>query len=486
MLPGNDDYLRDDEDWDAELDLVNRFTESVIEKHENCFFDSDDMLVIIENYLQNEQIDMARVAVNHAYNFFPSDSDITLKDAKVTMVEGNLDQAYELIQKAKLGCDEIEYYFTLGQYYALRNEHEKAIDTYFQALSLTDDPYERSNIHYGLASQYMSTKQYDKAITSLRKSAISADSFHREIIFLDLRHCYQYSNRLEEAIKYFNEYIDKDPNCLAAWNSLADCYRKLEKYDEAIEYYEYALAINPIDAYANINLTNIYYDSEQYLKAIETLNEAIVNGMPENNDTCTILADCYYNLEQPLKAEKLYRRAIDFNPDDTNAWSGLGFIYSDSQRYDKAIHYLKKGISQIQDDNCLEVMLTLAEAYEKSDNEQEAIETLLQIISQWPDDPAAYCILAKICIQKKDFVSAYQTLIEGLEKTNQNTSVEYYMAYLLLLTNKRENAFCYLSAALEGDFESYQDFINLDPNFLGNDIEVLETINEYKNQQNKQ
>ena len=35
MLPENDDYLRDDEDWDAELDLVNRFTERVIEKHEN-------------------------------------------------------------------------------------------------------------------------------------------------------------------------------------------------------------------------------------------------------------------------------------------------------------------------------------------------------------------------------------------------------------------------------------------------------------------
>lgn len=480
MLPENDDYLRDDEDWDAELDLVNRFTERVIEKHENCFFDSDDMLVIIENYLQNEQIDMARAAVNHAYNFFPSDPDIALKDAKITMVEGNLGQAYKLIQKAKIGCDEIEYYFTLGQYYALRNEHEKSIDTYFKALSLTDDPYERSNIHYGLASQYMSIKQYDKAINNLKKSAINADSFHREIIFLDLRHCYQYSNRLDEAIRYFNEYIDKDPNCLAAWNSLADCYRKLEKYDEAIEYYEYALAINPIDAYANINLTNIYYDREQYQKTLEIIFEAIDNGMPETNDTSTIIADCLYNLNKPSKAESYYRKALEICPNDTNAWSGLGFIYSDSKRYDKAIQYLKKGISQIKDENCLEVMLTLAEAYEKNDNEQEAVETLLQIIEQWPDDPAAYCILAKICIHEKDFTSAYQTLAEGLVKTNHNTSVEYYMAYLMLLTNKRENAFCYLSAALEGDLESYQDFINLDPKFLGNDVEVLEMINKYK------
>ena len=482
MFSDENDNTRDEE-WEAEQDLVNRFTETVIKKHENSFFDSDDMMVIIEHFIQDENFDKARQAVNYAYNFFPSDPDIMLKDAKVNLAEGHFDKAYNLLEESRLGGDEIEYYFTLGQYHALRNNHAKAIDAYSQALSLTDDPYERCNIHYGLASQYMSTEQYDKAITSLRKSAISADPVHREIIFLDLRHCYQYTNRLGEAIDYFNEYIDKDPNCLAAWNSLADCYRKLEHYDEAIEYYEYALSINPIDVYANINLTNIYYDNEQYQKAIDTINEALENGMTENNDTDTILADCLYNLDKPAEAERLYRRALLFNPDDINAWSGLGFIYSDMHSFNKAIQYLKKGIGNIQDDNCLEVLLTLAEAYEKNNDTPEAIDTLSRIIEQWPGDPAAYCMLAKIHITKKDFRLAFETLNTGLLNTNHNSSVEYFMAYSLLLTNHREEGLYYLGLGLQNDIESYQDFINLDPSFLGNDADVIEMIERHRMQQ---
>lgn len=479
MFSDENEYMRDDE-WNAELELVNRFRERVINKHENSFFDSDDMLVIIEHFIQDENIDLARQAVNYACDFFPTDADIILKNAKVSLAEGNLERAYELLQQAKMESDETEYYYTLGQYYALRNEHEKAIDTYYDALATTDDPYDRCNIHYGMASQYMAIKRYDRAILCLKKSAISADPVHREIIFLDLRHCYQYTDRLDEAIEYFNEYIDKEPNCLAAWNSLADCYRKQEKYDEAIEYYEYALSINPADTYANINLTNIYYDNEQYQKAIDTINEALDNGMPETNDTNTILADCLYNLDKPAEAEKLYRRALELCPDDTNAWSGLGFIYSDAHNYAKAIYYLQKGIGYIQDDNCLEVMLTLADAYEKSGNTTEAVKTLTHITEQWPSDPAAYCILAKIQIEDENFHDAHKTLELGLEQTGCSSSVVYVSAYYNLLTNHREEGICFLNAALQDDFESYPDFINLNPNFLGNDVEVLETIDKHR------
>lgn len=480
MFSDENEYIRDDDEWADELNLVSRFTECVINKHENSFFDSDDLMVIIEHFIQDENIDKARQAVNYAYNFFPSDPDIMLKDAKVNLAEGHFDKAYKLLQEGRMGGDEIEYYFTLGQYHALSNNHDKAINAYLQALSLTDDPYEKSNINYGLASQYMATEQYDKAIACLKKSAINADPVHREIIFLDLRHCYQYSNRLDEAIKYFNEYIDKDPNCLAAWNSLADCYRKLEQYDEAIEYYEYALAINPIDVYANINLTNIYYDTEQYQKAIDTINDAMENGMAETNDTDTIVADCLYNLDKPAEAERLYRRALLFNPDDINAWSGLGFIYSDAHCYNKAILYLQKGVGHIQDENCLEVLLTLAEAYEKNGDTNEAIETLERIIGQWAADPSAYCILAKLHITKKEFQKALDILSTGLTKTDFNSSIEYFMAYFMLLINNREEGLYYLEMALQDDVESFQEFINLDPSLLGNDAEVIEMIGKYR------
>ncbi len=482
MLSEDDNYINGDE-YGAELDLVNRFKEHIIERHDNTFFDCDDILVIIEHFIQNEDVEFARQAVNYACDLFPSNPDVALKNAKVTLAEGNLDAAYELLQEANEDSDEVEYLFILAQYYALCNKQKESIDTFNEALGLTNDPYERSHLHYGIAQQYMALKNYDKAISFLRKATVGADSFYCEIIFLELRRCFQYAGKLDDGIKYFNTYIDEHPDCLAAWNSLADCYRKLEKYDEAIEYYEYALAINPADMYANINLTNIYYDTEQYTKAIDTINEAVANGMIETNDTDSIIGDCYYNLQRPDKAEKYYKSALAKDPDDCNALSGMGFIHYDNQAYSQAIYCLEKSVNLLHGDDDQEILITLAEAYAKYGNGNEAVRTLELVADLWPTDPLAYCMMAKIHIGNADYASAAESLEKGLVNTDYDSDVKYVMAYFLLLTKKREEGLSYLGMALDDDMDSYQDFIDLNPEFLGNDVEVLEIINEHKNQQ---
>ena len=118
------------------------------------------------------------------------------------------------------------------------------------------------------------------------------------------------SGNYSAAIKYFDEYLKKNPNSKAAYYNRGFAYQNLHKYDKAISDYTKAINLNP-----------------DYAKAY---NE---RGF------------CYGNLQKYNKAITDFTTAISIDPNDANAYYNRGVAYSSLLKYDKAISDYTKTIS---------------------------------------------------------------------------------------------------------------------------------------------
>ncbi|MGC8659049.1 MAG: tetratricopeptide repeat protein [Desulfomonilaceae bacterium] len=77
------------------------------------------------------------------------------------------------------------------------------------------------------------------------------------------------------AIDFFNKAIDLNPQDAAAYIQRASAYQMVDRIDDAIKDYQEALMLRPDYYLAMEYLANLYVTKNQYAKAIEVYNRAL-------------------------------------------------------------------------------------------------------------------------------------------------------------------------------------------------------------------
>ena len=65
----------------------------------------------------------------------------------------------------------------------------------------------------------------------------------------------------------------------------------------------------------------------------------------------------------------------------------------------------------------------------------------------------------------------------GLERTDNEATLLYLLAYLYLERGDKQTSLGYLEEALKAYPEYYKDFIEYNPELITNDVDVMELIN---------
>ncbi len=126
--------------------------------------------------------------------------------------------------------------FLLGSAYPIKDEMDKAIESYKKALEINPN---LADAYAGLGAVYADIEQVD------------------------------------EAIRYFQKAIEINPTYIAAYLNLASTYEYNDQTDVAIAFYEKAIEINPAIAGAYISLGDLYLSKGDTDKAIKTYNKVI-------------------------------------------------------------------------------------------------------------------------------------------------------------------------------------------------------------------
>ncbi|NXX91096.1 TMTC1 protein, partial [Centropus bengalensis] len=216
----------------------------------------------------------------------------------------------------------------LGRLHRSLGQNKEAEAWYKRALKVS----RKAEILSPLGALYYNTGRYEEALQVYREAA-SLQPSNKEIR-LALAQVLAMMGRTKEAEKMTNHILSGDAECLECFRLLSAIYSKQEHYTKALEAIEKALQLKPKDP-----------------KVISELFFTKGNQLREQN-----LLD---------KAFESYKRAVELNPDQAQAWMNMGGIEHIKGSYITARGYYEKALQLVPNSKLLKENLAKLDRLEK-------------------------------------------------------------------------------------------------------------------------
>jgi predicted O-linked N-acetylglucosamine transferase (SPINDLY family) len=173
---------------------------------------------------------------------------------------GELESAESMYRQVLAACpDHCAGYINLGNILMAKHQVEEAIKAYEKALSLKPrDP----DILHNLGVAFEAKNDQSEAYSYFGYS------------------CYRQGSH-QEAINYYQKFLETQTGDVAFYAALADCYKSLNQYPEAINIYQEAIRLYPKSDWLYFNLGGAFQDFGDTDKSIAVLTEAL-QELPEH------------------------------------------------------------------------------------------------------------------------------------------------------------------------------------------------------------
>lgn len=220
------------------------------------------------------------------------------------------------------------------------------------------------------------------------------------------------NSKIELAIQQYLQKAQVEDSPIIQVN-LGSLYANKQDWQQAIIHYENALELNPNSARAYRNLAKVYDKIGQETKAAELLYQAYtiepknISGMEHFQ-----LGETFRKQNKSQRAIACYRRAIQSQPNLTNAYLRLGEIL-ESQNNQKGAVACYRQAAKHNPDNA-QIYIFLARILTKEENWERVISCYRQVIKLKPGDAEVYHNLGDALTKQSQWqeaIAAYQKAI---------------------------------------------------------------------------
>jgi len=168
----------------------------------------------------------------------------------------------------------------VGNYYALKGQHEKAVQYFERALKLDRSFLSAWTL---MGHEYMELKNTPAAIEAYRKAVDINPRDYRA--WYGLGQTYEILNMLLFSLFYYRKAATLRPYDARMWCAIGGCYLALNKKSEAIRSYERAMTNNDGEGVATQQLAKLYRDGGEFEKAAQCYQKHLdMRGMDANLD----------------------------------------------------------------------------------------------------------------------------------------------------------------------------------------------------------
>lgn len=318
-----------------------------------------------------------------------------------------------------------------------QKEFEKAIETYNEALVMTNKMYltDEMEKEVGKIKSFIYETEV-KQLVGKGELAEEQKLKEKEIEKLKKRLDYAQSiddpeRRVAEMTK-IKKLIDEVHSeeiklLIEQGNQLAD----LKKYDDAFKFYERALKVNEMMEAADVKNKDLIKTS--YKK--ELINRAKFEIDKKNYDNAIghceralelddIFVDAYYQIGLAYNYKKNYdlaiqnfQRAVDYDKNHIESWKSMGLAYEAKEDYDTALKNLEKSVEI--DPNFADGWYNLGNVHKLRKEFDKAIESYNKATEINPEFAKAWFFMGNAFFDKKDYNNAIQYLEKAI-KLNPN------------------------------------------------------------------
>jgi tetratricopeptide (TPR) repeat protein len=337
-------------------------------------------------------LEESRKVLERALELNPLNTDHSANLARLYRTWGQL--ASDSAQRVEKLSKALEYYHqatTLsphnarlfnewGQTYYIAGNQEKALEKYLHSLSL-DQEYDQTYLLLG--DLYLNDNELDKAAGAYSKAL----ELNPRIVQAHsaLGYIYSQQGKLQEAVEENLEVLKLAPNDYASHKNLALLYQRLGRIDEAVAEAQIALGLAPEGDKAMLEAFIAQLRPGQPITSSEELIQIYLSQ-----------GQTYLKEKDFERAEEVYAKALELNPDLIQAHSALGYIYAQQGRLQEALEENLRVLELAPNDYATHK--NLAMIYQQLGRLDEAIaeaETALELAPE-NDKPALEAFIAQL------------------------------------------------------------------------------------------
>ncbi|WP_313581117.1 tetratricopeptide repeat protein [Chishuiella sp.] len=326
-------------------ELIENF-EQMLDNREYRYYDSEDLVEIIEFYIEVNDSEYAKRALEYAEKLHPDNLDIKIKRIDYLLFNNKLKEASLIIQELKeIASKEIDYLLVEARFWGMKNIPKKAIRLYEEALKIDDE--ETDFICNCIGNEYLNMDEVHSALIAFKKAL----KFNPEndYSFYSIVQCYEEINDERDCIEFLKDHIEDNPYSEAAWLQLGLLYNHQKEYNEAINSFDYVIAINPNSISAHTHKANSLDALGEFSNAITTLEETLEYDTSPAT-TYLKIGELYEKLDKPQKALKAYHICIKEDPQLDKAWANIASLYDKLTNFEEAEYYINRAI-ELDDKN---------------------------------------------------------------------------------------------------------------------------------------
>ncbi|CAF2970799.1 unnamed protein product [Rotaria sp. Silwood2] len=272
-------------------------------------------------------------------------------------------------------------YMNLGRISDEKEEHERALNYYYQVLTVQQSTLPKDHIHFSttynnIGAVQMVQGQYKEAIENFQHS-LDIDLSHQNVepimtakIYSNMGQAYAEIRDYAKAIEYSEKSLKielqnnrntmKHPSIAIEYHNLGLLYEEMNQHEKAIEYYEKAITIqkaslppeHPSTIISESDLANAYFQSGQRQLGLKKCLKVLDAKLKQRSLNFPSLAKSYINLGTMYedlgrlnKAEENLKKSLhickryltNHHPDITTTYQMLGDVYDGMGKRKKAL-----------------------------------------------------------------------------------------------------------------------------------------------------
>ncbi len=412
----------------------------------SSYFGIDEFVDLLSYYLSIDKSDDAVAVLDAARHLHPTAPENTKMGIKLLLYNGEPQKALALFDELKF-VDEIELLTIKAEIMvALRNfkqAHDIAIELLQKSVPGQESVYEGLEI---LLDCGFALDALDICETAIKAAP-------QQISLYEVKaECLIELQRINEAVKIYNELLDSNSYSTFYWEQLGHIYYMVKKYGKSLECFEYESAINEEIEYAYMMQAYCYY----YLRDYKRAKEQFGTLAKKYSNTVTpifYIALCHYHEGAIEDAINAFDVAIN------NAQEGT--IAMMLSRINKAILLDINGDKSIADDamsmallmhpdNMKQLVLTGNHLYELRDKENLNFDDMNIIeTKEWSTEETLYRLGVHL-VGHKHLELGKRVLKYCRDLSYDKADIDAYLAYIYWNTDKEEQAAQAIEGALDG------------------------------------